>query len=232
MAMQRMTLCLITALCVSCADLRETADATSSVRLGAEALSPIEIERSMTLGIDSLPICLDVMLTLPGENTTVRLNKTNNSCALTLSQPGLTILNQQEIENARRKSGSFDLDALRRGSVTVEQVELWTDQGAPLDLSRYVDAVSVSIDNEAVFDRIAPSALLEDDGEPIKRPLPANLLNKLKSNVKANVPATADVSLTLILAGDTLSGLPGGLKLRVVLQPELEVNVVDAILPN
>jgi hypothetical protein len=36
------------------------------------------------------------------------------------------------------------------------------------------------------------------------------------------------VSLTLILHGETLSGLPGGLKLRVVLQPELDVNVVDA----
>jgi hypothetical protein len=226
--MRRMSLCLIAALCVSCADLRETADATTSVRLGAEALSPIDIERSMTLGVDSLPICLDVMVTLPPDNTIVRLNKTNNSCALTVSQPGMTILNQQEVQKARQRSGNFDIDAVRRGSVTLEQVELWTDEGAPLDLGRYVDAVSVSIDNESLLDRVPPASLLEDDGDPITRPLPANLLNKLKTNVKANQPATADVSLTLILHGETLSGLPGGLKLRVVMQPQLEVNVVDA----
>ena len=228
MTMRRMTLCLLATLCASCADLRETADAVSSVRLDAQYLSPIEIERSMTLGVDSLPICLDVSLTLPEDNTIVSLKKTNNSCALTVRQPDMTILNQQEIQNARQRIGSFDVDGLRRGSVTLEQVELWTDQGAPLDLGRYVDAVSVSIDNESLLDRVAPAALLDGKGDPIKRPLPANLLNKLKANVKANQPATADVSLTLILHGETLSGLPGGLKLRVVLQPELDVNVVDA----
>jgi hypothetical protein len=226
--MQRTTLCLFATLCLSCADLRETADATSSVRLGEGTLSPIEIERTMTLGVDTLPICLDVMITLPPDNTTVRLIRSENSCALSVSQPDLVLLDEQAIQNARKKSGNFDVDAVRRGSVSLEHVELWTDQGAPLDLSRYVDAVSIQIDTETVLERVTPAALLDDDGQPLKRPLPANLLNKLKSAVKSNQVASGDVILTLILHGETLSDLPGGLKLRVVMQPELDVNVVDA----
>lgn len=226
--MQRHTLGLLAMLCASCADIRDTADATTTVRLGADALSPVEIERTMTLGVDRLPLCLDVMLTLPEDNTTVGLRHTGNSCALTVSQPGLLIFDHNEIANARRASGPFDVNAVRRGSVIFQDVELWTDQGAALDLNRYVDAISVQIDGDVVLDRVAPNALIQPDGQPLTRPLPAALLDKLKSAVKSGREATADVSLILILHGETLSDLPGGLKLRVVLQPQLEVNVIDA----
>jgi hypothetical protein len=220
--MPRQILCLLTLLCASCADIRNTADATSTVRLGAEALSAISIERSMTLGIDRLPVCLDVMITLPPDNTQVALQRTGNGCALSVSQPGLLIFDQQEIANARRASGPFDVNAVRRGSVSFEDVELWTDQGAPLDLARYVDAISVKIDDDIVLDRVAPSALLQPNGQPLSRPLPAALLDKLKRSVKNGQEATANVSLILILHGDTLSDL------KVVLQPQLEINVLDA----
>jgi len=223
--MLRPTLCLSLLLCASCADLRETADATTTIRLDDE-LSPVEIERTVVLGVDSLPLCLDVSLMLPGQTTTVALKRTSDTCAFTVTQPDLLILNQQEVENARRQSGNFDIDAIRRGSVSLLQLELWTDQGAVLDLSRYVDAVSVQIDNDVVLDRVTPEALMS--AEPVSRPLPANLLNKLKTAVKSNQEAKAKVSLILILAGETLSDLPAGLKLRVVLQPQLEVNVIDA----
>lgn len=220
--------CLLATLSLGCDDIRQTADAATTVRIGADQLSSVAIERTVSLPVDSLPICLNVMLTLPPDNTTVRLIKNDSGCALSVDQPDVVLLDQQEIQNARQRTKGFDIDAVRRGSFSLEQVELWTDQGAPLDLARYVDAVSVQLDNQALLDRIAPPMLNGSDGQPLTKPIPATLLDKLKSAVKSNQEAKAEVTLTLILHGETLSDLPAGLKLRVVLQPELEVNVVDA----
>ena len=53
-------------------------------------------------------------------------------------------------------------------------------------------------------------------------------MEDLKASVKANEAARADVVISLWLR--TPSELPDTLRMRVVIQPTLQVNVVDAAL--
>jgi hypothetical protein len=105
------------------------------------------------------------------------------------------------------------------------QIELLTGENQPLVLEKYVDAVTVAVDGAVLLDRVSPDALQE----PLKRKLPESLINKLKSAVKSDQPATADLELTLWLNALVITNVPTSLSLSLVLQPELEVSLLEAI---
>jgi hypothetical protein len=64
----------------------------------------------------------------------------------------------------------------------------------------------------------------------LARELPAPLLDKLKTSLRADQAATADVVVSLWLRRDGLSDLPDTLDMHLVMQPKLQVNIVDAAL--
>jgi len=219
--------CLLLLAAVGCADVSDAASDLTTITVGADALSAVQIERSMALGPERLPACLELSITLPSSNVTVAMQPTAAGCSLTLSQPDLVLFDEQEIARARDEIGSFDVDGVRSGSVTVEKLELWGADGVPLSLAQYVEALSVQVDGQVLLDRTAPAALEAEEG--LTRRLPDPLIEKLKASVKNNQAATAEVSVTLWLSGQTLTNLPGSLKLLLVLQPQLEVNVIKAL---
>lgn len=224
--MKRACLLCLAALSFSCDSISKAADDIATIELGADSLSAVQLERSVTLGAGQLPVCLDVSLTLPSSNTSVTLMNSAGGCSLMVQVPDLTLLDKEAIQKARKESGPFDVDGVRGGSIEVQQVQLTTAEGAGLDLASYVDALSVQVDGEVLLDRITPAALL---GEPdLTRDLPDSVIDKLKSALKTDQVATADVVLTLWLSGSRLPELPDTLKMLLVLQPHLEVNVVDA----
>jgi hypothetical protein len=225
--MLSMSLPWLTALGLGCADVSEAVDDAATVEVGAESLRAVEIERSMSLGIDRIPACLDFSATLPSSNTTVILSNSSTGCSLTVEQPAMVLLDEQAIERAREQSGDFDVDGIRGASLEVQQLELSTAESEPLELSRYVDALTVSVDGEVLLDRVASSELQADTA--LTRELPTSLLDKLKTALKANEAATADVVIALWLSNDGLVDLPETLRMRVVLQPGLRVNIVDAV---
>jgi hypothetical protein len=227
--MNRVCLVVVAACAAACSAVSKKADELVTVSVGADSLSAVQIERSMVLGPAKLPACLDLSITLPSSNTTVAMQNTDAGCTLSLQQPGLTLFDQQEIENARDQVGPFDVDGVRSGKVSLEKLELWGPDGAPLSLSQYVSAISVQIDRQVLLDKSPTSSLLLQGDAKLTSQVPDSVIDKLKSAVKSGQPATADVSITLWLQAQTLTDLPGALKLNLVLQPELEVNLVDAL---
>lgn len=221
--------CLFTIAILStgCSAIAEKADDLTTISIGADQLSAVQIDQSMTLGEGQLPACLPITITLPSSNITVAMQPTDAGCSLNLHQPDLVLLDQAEIATAREKTKHFDVDGVRSGSVAVEKLELHTADGAPLALSEYVTALSVQVDGQTLLDGITPAALEGETG--LKRELPSSIIDKLKTSVKTNQSTTADVSVTLWLQAQTLTNLPGTLKMLVVLQPELEVNIIDAL---
>jgi hypothetical protein len=224
--MKRTCLPLFAALCFACGDLSDAAGDLVTVELGAEELNTIQIERSVTLGPASLPACFDVNATLPSSDTTVALKNSASGCMLIVSQSDLVLADEQTIERAREAQGPFEVDGIRRGSVEVQSLQLSTDDGTPVILSDYVTALSVEVDGQLVLDGIEPSALEGDD--KLNQPLPDPIIEKLKAALENNQTATANVVLTLWLTDQTLNDPPDSLNLRLVLQPELQVDLVDA----
>jgi hypothetical protein len=225
--MNRAQLFSLAALCVSCSDLSDAADDIATIDLGGEQLSPIEIERSVELGAARLPACINVGGTVPGSSTTVALMNSPEGCVLTVAEPDMVLADQQTIDRAREEKGAFDVDGIRGGSIELESLQLTAANGSPLDLADYVAALSVEVDGDVLLDRIEPKSLTAD--AKLTRKLPDPLVEKLKSALANNQPATAELVLKLWLTDRTLADPPDALSMRVVLQPTLEVNVVDAL---
>jgi len=200
-------------------------DDAVTVEVGAGTLQTVDMDRSITLDGARIPDCLDFNATVALTNTTVALSNTARGCTLTVEQPDLVLLDQQAAERAREKVGDFDVDGIRSASLELQTLDLSTADGAPLALAQYLDAITLIVDGEIVLDRVTASEL---QGGAVTRELPAPLLEDLKAAVKANEAASADVELSLWLR--TPSELPDTLRMRAVIQPILQVNVVDAAL--
>jgi hypothetical protein len=223
---KRVCLLVLAAGSVSCANVSDAVDQWTTVGLGADEISPVQIDRSLTLGPDELPACLDFSATIAASNTSVALANSPEGCSLTVGQPDLVLMDEQAVAAARKKIQHFDVDGVRTGSVVIQKVELSTADGGALALADYVDAITVQVDGNVLLDRVAPADL--QNGAMLTRQLPGSVIDKLKDSLKSNQAATADVVLTLWLHGQRLVDLPPSLHMLVVLQPQLQVNVVDA----
>ena len=212
---------------VGCASVSEKAEDITTISLGADDLQKVQIDQSVMLGdTPMLPACLPIQLTLAQQNATVALKPSADGCALTLSQPGMVLIDKDSIKRARDQAGPFDVDGIRSGSVELMKLDLKTGDGKELPLAQYVDAVTVQIDGDTLLDKMAADKLQNDTP---KAKLPDPLIEKLKSAVKSDQPATADVVITLWLHGVTIPQLPTALQLSAVLQPELQVSLLKAL---
>ena len=224
--MKRAYLWMLSALCVGCADIRETAADITTITLGNNYIQPVEIDESVKLSDEPLVACIPIQVDLPERNAIVTLQPSTAGCALTLHQPELVLFDKKQIDKARKQAGSFDIDGIRGGSVALIQIELLNPEGRTLPLADYVDAVTVEVDGVVLLDRMDPDMLLND--QP-KRELPSPLLEKLKSSVKNGQPATANVVLTLWLRGWVIQDVPPSLNMTLLIQPELEVSLLEAL---
>lgn len=225
--MKRAYLLMLSSFCVvGCADIRNTAAELTTVSIGSDYIRPVEIDQSVKLSDQPIIACIPIQVDLPERNAVVTLQPSAAGCALTLRQPALTLFDKKQIDNAREQTGSFDIDGIRGGSVELLQIDLLNGDGQALPLEQYVDAVTVEVDGAVLLDKMQPDVLLN---EQPKRKLPDALLAKLKSSVKKGQPATADVVLTLWLSSWVIQDVPTALNMTLVIQPELEVSLLEAL---
>jgi hypothetical protein len=215
----------LTALGAGCAATSDAVDDAVTVEVGAESLQAVEMDRSITLDGARIPDCQDFNATIPVTNTTVVLRKSPGGCTLSVQQPDLVLLDEHAIERARAKAGNFDVNGIRSCTLQLQRFDLSTADGAALALSQYIDGITLVIDGEIVLDHVSASEL---QAAVLARKLPAPLMEKLKAAVKANQAAAADVEFSLWLRAP--AELPDTLDMHVVLQPTLQVNVIDAAL--
>lgn len=219
-------LMLLSVGCVSCANIHETAADITTISLGSDQLQAVQIDESVKLADAPLSVCVPIQLQLKARNATVALQPSAAGCALTLHQPDLVLFDQDEIKQARKKAGPFDVNGIRGGSVALRRLELTSGEGEALPLSRYVDAISIQLDGAMLLDRMQPDML---QAEQRMHRLPDDLIAKLKSSVKNDEPAMADVVLTLWLQPQAIQDVPTSLNVSLELQPELEVSLIDAL---
>jgi len=215
----------LTALGAGCAVASDAVDDAVTVEVGAESLQAVEMDRSITLDGARIPDCLDFDATVPLTNTTVMLRKSPGGCTLAVQQPDLVLLDEHAIDRAREKAGNFDVDGIRSCTLELQRFDLSTANGAALALAEYLDGITLIIDGEVVLDHVSASEL---QAAALARRLPARLMEKLKTAVKANQAAVADVEFSLWLRAPV--DLPDTLDMHVVMQPTLQVNVIDAAL--
>jgi hypothetical protein len=221
--MNRACLLFVAVSCASCA----AAEDLVTINLGKGDLQTVKIDQALKIGdTPQIPSCIPIPITLSADNASAELKPVADGCALTLRQTDLMIVDQKEVDNARKQAGPFDIDGITAARVELMKLNLLNEQGGTLPLAQYVDAVTVQVDNDTVIDKMAASELQNDTP---KAELPDALVEKLKSAVKASHPATADVQITFWLGGTKIVQLPTTLSISAVLQPELDVNVFKAL---
>ena len=89
---------------------------------------------------------------------------------------------QFPVENARKQSGNWDIDGVRGGAVQLEQLQLATTDGTPLQLAAYVSALSVAVDNKMVLDRVQPLELQSD--QEVSHALPDSLASARRIRIR------------------------------------------------
>ena len=219
-------LMLLSVCCVGCANIHETAADITTISLGSDQLQAVQIDESVKLADAPLLACVPIQLQLKERNASVALQPSAAGCALTVHQPELVLFDQDEIKQARKQAGPFDVDGIRSGSVALMKLELTSGDGEALPLAQLVDAISIQLDGAMLLDKMQPEML---QSEPLMRRLPDELIGKLKSSIKNNQPAMADVVLTLWLQPQAIQNVPTSLNVSLELQPELEVSLIDAL---
>lgn len=221
--MNRACLLLAAVCCASCA----AAEDLVTIELGAGDLQTVKIDQSLQIGdTPQIPSCIPIPITLSADNASAELKPVASGCALTLRQTNLVIVDQKEVDNARKQAGPFDIDGITGARVELMKLNLQNQDGGTLPLAEYVDAVTVQVDNDIVLDRTDASKLQDDTP---KAELPDALVDKLKNAVKANHPATADVQITFWVDSAKIVQLPTALSISATIQPELDVNVIKAL---
>jgi len=221
-------LAFVAALVLGCAAASDAVDDAITVEVGAESLQAVEMDHSIVLPGAGIPACLDFSATIPSSTTTVTLSNSPMGCSLTVDQPALVLLDEHAIERAREEAGNFDVDGIRGATLELQTLDLSAADGTRLELAEHIDAVTLVVDGEVLLDHVDASELQAD--AQLARELPTPLTDKLKTSLKANQAATADVVVSLWLRRDGLSDLPDTLHMHLVMQPKLQVNLVDAAL--
>jgi hypothetical protein len=205
----------------------DTIDNLTTITLGAEAFSPIRVERTVELGATRLPACVDAKISDDASQATAQLQKTSGGCVLSIEQPNLVLLDSEQAQHVRDQSGRFDIDGVRAGSVELQTFQIQNADGTPVDLGKYISSVSLELNGEALLDHVNPSSL---GGDPQRQlTLPTSVVEELKDAVKTNQTATAEVAVSLVLTNAAMSDIPSSLNVLIVMQPELEINIIKAL---
>lgn len=220
---------LIATLATACSAANVVNDA-ATITVGSGQISPIDIDRSITVGLDRIPACIEGSVMLPDSGAQLSVANSPNGCALTLTEPNLVLLDRAEAEQAQNQSGPihFDADGIKSGKIMLQSLEVTGADGQPMDLSRTFESVSLTIDGQPMLTRIDPGALQGDS--QLSRELPDPILQEVRSAIRNDEQATAQVSLTLVLSDSALSQPPDELDIHAVVQPEFRINVLDAAL--
>jgi hypothetical protein len=205
----------------------DTLDNLTTVTLGAEVLSPIQVDRTVELGATRLPACVNATISDDANQATAQLQNTPNGCVLSVQQANAVLMDADAVKRARDQTSGFDVDSVRSGSVQLQTFQIQTADGTPIDLGQYIASVSLDVNGEALLDHVNPSSLGDDMHKQLT--LPSSVVDELKDAVKMNRTATAEVAVSLALTSAAMTSLPSSLHVLFVLQPELQVSLTKAL---
>ncbi len=132
----------------------------------------------------------------------------------------------------RRGAGAHDQqrarwlrDGVRGARVHVTELVFSDGSGNPIEVPGTVSDFELTTDGEVLF---TADELPDARAGTLEKELPMATVDRLKAAVEAETEARARLGLSITVA--SFEDLPQAVRIRLVVQPIVDVNVIDAVL--
>ncbi|RMG20570.1 MAG: hypothetical protein D6729_02520 [Deltaproteobacteria bacterium] len=216
---------VLPALLVGCGAL----SGLTTITLGDGELPEFKVDRSYPIGSAGVESCPEGTKTLTdprtSESLTVEISKLSSGCRMSLAQPQMLLFDESEARSASNKLQGMKIQGLESAALLIKDFSLTDENGAAIDLETRVDALSVVVDGNELFTR---EDILALPNGPVRKQVSGALLQKLVDGVNNGQAVRADVSAVIDFPQSAMQNLPGTLHVKTTLQPEVNLDVVEA----
>jgi len=202
----------------------------TTIRLGAGELPEFKVDREYPLAAQNLQSCPAGTKTVTdprtSESLTIEIAKTTGGCSLAFAQPQMVLFDEKEARAASSKLQGVSIQGLKSAAMLIKDFALTDENGTAIDLETRLSAFAVTIDGDELFNRADILAL---SNGPVRKEISGALLDKLVAGVNNGTAVTTDVEARAEFPDSAMSNLPGSLHVVTTLQPEVDLDVADAI---
>jgi len=209
----------------ACSDLRQLAVIT----LGAPEIPAFEVDRTYDLSAEDFSGCPEGTRTIQdqsGTDRTLTVSKTATGCLLAFNEPNLILFDEDQARRGGQALEGWDISAIKSASVIIESYTVLDADGAPVDTAAWFNDLELTIDGEVILAHADLAALANG---PVKKTISAALLDKIGNAFGTGAAATADVAARVEAKDSALASLPAKITLQAKIQPEVTVDVVEAL---
>lgn len=191
------------------------------ITVGEGDIEPIVVDESFDLAQVPEVGCVEGELVMPGGRT-LYLAPRADGCHVTALREPLLVFDEAQVAAQADELDEGGIGAVRAVDLTVVTLELTDEAGAPVPL----DGLLVTVDDTVLLMTDDLGALAQ--GSPVTRRLSDASRDRLRDALLTRSRFEVDVEVQLIVAD--LTRLPELLELFAVIQPSVEIDVVDAVL--
>lgn len=192
-----------------------------SVTVGEGDIEPIVVDERFDLAQVPAVGCVEGELVMPGGRT-LHLAPRADGCHVTMLREPLLVFDEAQVAAQADELDEGGIGAVRAVDLTVETLELRDGEGALVT----PDGIRVTVDDTVLLSTDDLGSLAQE--VPVTRRLSDASRDRLRDALLARDRFEVDVEIRLIVAD--LARLPELLDLFAVIQPSVEIDVVDAVL--
>ncbi len=199
-----------------------------TITLGEGDIDPVELDATYELGSIDRTICPTGMYTVPdpsGDTYTITLMSVGSGCRIALPDVDVVIFDEQQTREVSNQLDGFEVDGVRSARIHATEFVLSDAMGNPIRVPETVSDFELSSDGEVIF---TAADLPAARAGTLEKDMPMTTLNRLKAAVENQTEAHARLGLTLTVP--TFENLPASVHIRTVVQPIVDVNVIDAVI--
>lgn len=192
-----------------------------TVTVGEGNIEPLVIDERFDLAQVPAVGCVEGELVMPGGRT-IHLAPSADGCHVTVLNESLLVFDEAQVEAQADELDEGGIAAVRAVDLTVETLELSDQEGAAVTL----DGLVVTVDDTVLLTTDDLGGLAQ--GSPVTRRLSAASTDRLQEALLTRSRFEVDVEVLVIVRD--ITRLPNVLALFAVIQPSVEVDVVDAVI--
>jgi len=202
----------------------------TTITLGDEELPEFVVDREYPIGSQALEGCPEGTRTLTdprtSEDLTVLITKVTGGCRMSFVQPQMVLFDEDEARQASSKLQGMQIEGLKGAALLIKYFSLTDENGAAVDIETRLSKLTVVIDGTELFTR---DDILSLSNGPVRKEISGDLLQKMVDGVNNGTAVLVDVNADLEFPDSAMQNLPGLLHVQTALQPEVSLDVVEAV---
>lgn len=224
MALHRFFAMLLPLLLVGCSEVSDL----TTITIGEGTIDPLVHDESYDLAEVPVSECIEGSYTTTledGSTATVELAEDGAACRATFTLADVVLFDEDEARSASDQLDGRDIDGVEEVRLVVEELMLARGDGSSLLTDPGVLGFTLSLDGAQV---LTDAGLPVSPASPEVVVLPEATRDEVIAALEMEREARGTLVLHLELDADAFGTVPSAIDTRVVAQPEVDVDVIDA----